>query len=398
VQTWEHYDGDVTASPTGFTRLEIPGGYLTFGREFCEFTPSQGGGLSFDGEWTRSLSSHYYVTDYLGSVVAVCSGGTGAVEQSLEYMPSGAIFSATNYGAQPYKFCGKELITMHGWDMYDSFARYQYARLPRFSTMDPLAEWDYATSPYAYCQNDFVNLADPWGLFPTWEEAYKASLDHPGSFVGQDWITGNYFYSYRLDSDDLVLAHREFGIMGNPDSFGRPYIGYSSYLDSQYNLGYGSGVGGGRRKVDYGLITKPIEITSTIGDSYYTIKSRLEYNEELGTWRGKNGKTYHGLTGKGPNQHTGSRAAAKDRAKVFHTKGNRFAKWGKRMMFGGVAYDFYEGKYYKAFARLITNYAIGTTKGIPYVGPVVFAGLATSEVFWGEEFYYWVQESLERFS
>ena len=37
VQTWEHYDGDVTASPTGFTRLAIPGGYLTFGREFYDW-------------------------------------------------------------------------------------------------------------------------------------------------------------------------------------------------------------------------------------------------------------------------------------------------------------------------------------------------------------------------
>ena len=63
------------------------------------------------------------------------------MEQSLEYMPSGAVFSATNYGAQPYKFCGKEDITMHGFNMYDSFARYQYSRFPRFTTMDPLAEW-----------------------------------------------------------------------------------------------------------------------------------------------------------------------------------------------------------------------------------------------------------------
>ena len=37
VQTWENRDGDVTASPTGFTRLAIPGGYLTFGREFYDW-------------------------------------------------------------------------------------------------------------------------------------------------------------------------------------------------------------------------------------------------------------------------------------------------------------------------------------------------------------------------
>ena len=104
-----------------------------------------------------------HVIDNRGVRMTV-DGVTGVVEQSLEYLPSGYVCHSENYGRQPFRFCGKELLTMHGWDMYDSFARYQYARLPRFSTMDPLAEWDYATSPYAYCQNDFVNLVDPWGL------------------------------------------------------------------------------------------------------------------------------------------------------------------------------------------------------------------------------------------
>ena len=92
------------------------------------------------------------------------NSGTENARQGMEYLPSGAVFRSTNYDFQTRRFCGKELLTMHGWNMYDSKARLQYALLPRFSTMDPLAEWDYATSPYAYCQNDFVNLADTWGL------------------------------------------------------------------------------------------------------------------------------------------------------------------------------------------------------------------------------------------
>ena len=104
-----------------------------------------------------------HVIDNRGVRMTV-DGVTGDVEQSLGYLPSGYVCHSENYGRQPFRFCGKELLTMHGWDMYDSFARFQHDYLPRFTQMDPLAEWDYATSPYAYCQNDFVNLVDPWGL------------------------------------------------------------------------------------------------------------------------------------------------------------------------------------------------------------------------------------------
>ncbi|MBR1651755.1 MAG: hypothetical protein IJ692_00005, partial [Alloprevotella sp.] len=239
-------------------RLEIPGGYLTFGHEFYQFTPSQGGGLSFDGEWTRSLASHYYVTDYLGSVMAVCSGETGAVEQTASYMPSGVVFSSTNYGTQPYKFCGKEDITMHGFNMYDSFARYQYSRFPRFTTMDPLAEWDYATSPYAYCRNDFVNLVDPWGLY---------------------WWTGEYEEGlpvYEFEAA-IVYGHRRGTIVGdiygaefslwcdNVNRYRSPLPGgfttYQTYVDRYDPNLYGGG--GGVSKEDWEMLTKIWEAENT---------------------------------------------------------------------------------------------------------------------------------------
>ena len=47
--------------------------------------------------------------------------------------------------------------------MYDSSARWQYSLIPRFSTIDPLAEKYYHISPYAYCAGDPVNLVDPDG-------------------------------------------------------------------------------------------------------------------------------------------------------------------------------------------------------------------------------------------
>ena len=58
----------------------------------------------------------------------------------MEYLPSGVTYNQRNYSMQPYRFCGKEEVTLHGFDMYDSQARWQYSLIPRFSSMDPLAE------------------------------------------------------------------------------------------------------------------------------------------------------------------------------------------------------------------------------------------------------------------
>ena len=103
----------------------------------------------------------------------------------MEYLPSGVTYNQRNYSMQPYRFCGKEEVTLHGFDMYDSQARWQYSLIPRFSSMDPLAEVTcystaltaighakyrhrlyrvgrekarqskfYYLSPYAYCAGD----------------------------------------------------------------------------------------------------------------------------------------------------------------------------------------------------------------------------------------------------
>lgn len=52
---------------------------------------------------------------------------------------------------------------MHGLDEYDSEARWYYPAIMRTTTMDPLCEKYYSTSPYAWCGNNPVNLVDPDG-------------------------------------------------------------------------------------------------------------------------------------------------------------------------------------------------------------------------------------------
>ena len=86
----------------------------------------------------------------------------------MEYLPSGAIFRRTGYDIQNRRFCGKEELSMHGFNMYDSGARLQYTLVPRFSTMDPLLEKYYDISPYVYCANNPVRFIDPTGMI--WED------------------------------------------------------------------------------------------------------------------------------------------------------------------------------------------------------------------------------------
>jgi len=60
-----------------------------------------------------------------------------------------------------YKYAGKE------WDAlstsYDFGARRYMPSIPRWTTMDPLAERYYSISPYVYCAGNPVNLVDKWG-------------------------------------------------------------------------------------------------------------------------------------------------------------------------------------------------------------------------------------------
>ena len=96
----------------------------------------------------------------------------GDVRQVTNYYPFGGVFSTTAYNSgddlQPYKYNGKELDRTHGLDWYDYGARYMDGM--RFTTIDPLADEDYATSPYAYCGNNPLIRVDKDGRI--WETAW----------------------------------------------------------------------------------------------------------------------------------------------------------------------------------------------------------------------------------
>ncbi len=106
---------------------------------------------------------YFYIQDHLGNNCMVVDAA-GTIVQKTDYYPFGMpVKEATGYDKQPYKYNGKEFDTMLGLNLYDYLARLYDPAVGRFTTMDPLAEKYYSTSPYAYCGNNPVSRIDPDG-------------------------------------------------------------------------------------------------------------------------------------------------------------------------------------------------------------------------------------------
>jgi RHS repeat-associated protein len=134
----------------------------------------------------------YYTRDHLGN-------NWKAGDQINNYYPSGMEnqFISQNPEKQPYKFGGKELDGMHGLNWYDFEARQLDAAIPRFTTMDPLAEKYYSVSPYAYCLNNPLRFTDPTGMDPEDEKKF--------SFF--DWLKG--LFTINIDTQNIEKSKQE---------------------------------------------------------------------------------------------------------------------------------------------------------------------------------------------
>lgn len=117
-----------------------------------------GGYITFNGSTPQY---HFYLKDHLGNNRVVVNA-SGTMEQVNHYYPYGGLMGeSTNGDIQRYKYNDKELDRMNGLDWYDYSARYMDGI--RFTTIDPLCEKDYATSPYVCCKDNPVRYVDPDG-------------------------------------------------------------------------------------------------------------------------------------------------------------------------------------------------------------------------------------------
>ena len=151
----------------------------------------------------------YYIKDLLGNVRETYvhpEAGYKECIQRMQYYPSGLPW-AESAGAseQPWKYNSKEFVEMHGLDEYDSKARWYYPAICRTTTMDPLAEKYYSTSPYAWCGNNPVRNVDFDGR--EWYEAEDGNIIWDDNIVSQEAMNQAGIKGVYLGSNVLVGTH-----------------------------------------------------------------------------------------------------------------------------------------------------------------------------------------------
>ncbi|MFD3959307.1 MULTISPECIES: RHS repeat-associated core domain-containing protein [Streptomyces] len=107
---------------------------------------------------TRGGNNHYYLTDALGSVVALADEA-GTKVNTYGYSPRGVQRATTTEQVlQPYRFAGGY---QDPTGLYHFAARYYDPNIGRFTTPDPSG---LEKNPYLYAAGDPVNTIDPLGL------------------------------------------------------------------------------------------------------------------------------------------------------------------------------------------------------------------------------------------
>ena len=120
-----------------------------------------GGYASVDEE--GGIVMHFYVKDHLGSNRLVVDGN-GNIEEVNHYYPFGALMGdRCGVSRNKYKYIGKELDTMYGWNMQDHEARWYDPVVGRWMATDPLQEIYLNVSSYSNVLNNPLRLIDPDG-------------------------------------------------------------------------------------------------------------------------------------------------------------------------------------------------------------------------------------------
>lgn len=134
--------------PLGLSAKSTAGVDMGFNRE-------PGGTLN---SMTTGGKSYYYLTDAIGSVIALADE-TGTKVNTYSYSPRGVQRAGTSEQVpQPYRFAGG---FQDPTGLYHYAARYYDPNIGRFTSPDPSGQ---EKNPYLYAEGDPVNRIDPTGL------------------------------------------------------------------------------------------------------------------------------------------------------------------------------------------------------------------------------------------
>lgn len=120
-----------------------------------------GGYASMDDD--NGIVMHFYVKDHLGSNRLVVDGN-GNIEEVNHYYPFGALMGdRCGVSRNNYKYIGKELDTMYGWNMQDHKARWYDPASIIWRSIDCKAEKNILMSPYVSCDDNPLLYIDDNG-------------------------------------------------------------------------------------------------------------------------------------------------------------------------------------------------------------------------------------------
>ncbi|GMU55967.1 MAG: hypothetical protein AMXMBFR33_51130 [Candidatus Xenobia bacterium] len=116
------------------------------------------------GFMVKNGTTYRLLRDHLGSVRMVVDAGTGTVVQRLSYGPWGEVLEDTNPGFQPFGYAGGLYDPDTGLVRFG--ARDYEPGVGRWTCTDPVGFEGGASNLYAYCSQDPINAADPFGENP----------------------------------------------------------------------------------------------------------------------------------------------------------------------------------------------------------------------------------------
>jgi RHS repeat-associated protein len=137
----------------------------------------------------------YYLTDNLGSVVALANG-SGTVTAQYVYEPYGEVTS-TGSSDNPYQYTGRE---NDGTGLYYYRARYYSTTLKRFINEDPVG-LAAGLNVYGYVHANPLSFTDPFGL----DESNTIVCGPNGTMV----VRTNGSFSNTCGADTCLAAHEE---------------------------------------------------------------------------------------------------------------------------------------------------------------------------------------------
>ena len=172
------------------------------------------------GYFDANLVPHYYVTDYLGSNIAVIRSD-GALVQSVTYYPYGephrdpsssagigiagpdlpmsaptSNTATASTSSNPYLYGGKEYVRRDGLREYIYGARMFVPSETRFNSMDRLCEKHPDQSPYLFCGGNPIRYGDDSG------NDYHVKVNHEEQTIT---ISADY-YAYKRDVQSVTAA------------------------------------------------------------------------------------------------------------------------------------------------------------------------------------------------